>query len=380
MTMLTVERSHRGRRRTFYLGELLDGYLIHIGKCIGPDSIHDSLVLSVLSALSAALELILLQAEPRRSYLAEDAPRLQADLRMLREYFVARDELNEINGLPEDVVDAELSYLAPLVELMGESSDDLLAALFDRRIANIATASHDGSEGSVFSEPLPEWNSTHPSTKCNVSRILLDRAKGGDAIAQRFVAKHKEAVKEMLGRHPSIQVERRHGKGVGRLRERIEEIEAEERRRMQDEERRHQEAATQKAEAAAAAVAAAAVQQQQQLEQQHTPRTPRVGVGSFGPAAKSRATQAGGAKYAAAAGGAAGGASPRTSAVAEFFAKRSPPNADAFTSPSASVHRQPSQGSRAAGLAMAKAGSSGGGGIKTKTPPEHRMASTGGLI
>ena len=57
---------------------------------------------------------------------------------MLREYFVARDELNEINGLPEDVVDAELSYLAPLVELMGESSDDLLAALFDRRMANIA--------------------------------------------------------------------------------------------------------------------------------------------------------------------------------------------------------------------------------------------------
>ena len=283
--MLTVERSHRGRRRTFYLGELLDGYLIHIGKCIGPDSIHDSLVLAVLSALSAALELILLQAEPRRSYLAEDAPRLQADLRMLRVLCGARRAQRD--QWPAGGCGGRRAVLPGAA---GRADGRELG-----RPAGRALRPTDGEYRHGESRRLggigllgasPEWNSTHPSTKCNVSRILLDRAKGGDAIAQRFVAKHKEAVKEMLGRHPSIQVERRHGKGVGRLRERIEEIEAEERRRMQDEERRHREAATQRRRPRRPRWPRRQCSSSSSSSSSARPRTPRVGVGSFGPAAR----------------------------------------------------------------------------------------------
>ena len=311
----TLLPHERRRRKTFHLAALLDDALIHIGKVVAPDGAHDALVLAVLSAMASALELVLLQAEPRRIFHADDAPRLAADLQLLRDYFVARDETGEVNGLPEDVVDAELSYLHGLVELMAETSEDLLALLFG------SAASNYGADGVKRSDGLPEWDAQSPRNRCTVARLLLDRARGGDVVAHRFAEQHKEALREMLARHPSIQVESRHGtKSVGALRERIEAAEAEAEAEEEEEARRAEEAAEAAAAEAAAAAAAAAA---------NPTVTPLVGGG--------RAR------------------SQTTSAMADFFASRPPPSVAnrraSDASGMAAMHRQPSQGSKAAGMA-----------------------------
>ena len=214
-----------------------------------------------------------------------------------------------------DVVDAELSYLHGLVELMAETSEDLLALLFG------SAASNYGADGVKRSDGLPEWDAQSPRNRCTVARLLLDRARGGDVVAHRFAEQHKEALREMLARHPSIQVETRHGtKSVGALRERIEAAEAEAEAEEEEEARRAEEAAEAAAAEAAAAAAAAAA---------NPTVTPLVGGG--------RAR------------------SQTTSAMADFFASRPPPSVAnrraSDASGMAAMHRQPSQGSKAAGMA-----------------------------
>ena len=172
----------------------------------------------------------------------------------------------------------------------------------------------------------------------------------------------------MLGA-ASIQVERRHGKGVGRLRSASRRSRrrrgGECRTRRGDIRSRHA-----KGGGRGGRGGRGGVQQQQQLEQQHAAHT-RVGWAR--PGRQSRATQAGGAKYAAAA-VARLAALAAHDAVAGFFAKRSPPNADAFprrrVGPSAAVARI----ARSRACDGQSPGEQRQSGIKTKTPPEHRMA------
>ena len=74
-----------------------------------------------------------MQGEPPRSYTEDDAPRLLADVSILREYFIARDEKGEPHALPEEVVITETMKLEALVTVMGMSSDEMLAAIFSAR-------------------------------------------------------------------------------------------------------------------------------------------------------------------------------------------------------------------------------------------------------
>ena len=52
-------------------------------------------ILAILTALCAAIEVVLLHSVPRRSFTDDDAPRLLADVHLVREYFTARDETGE---------------------------------------------------------------------------------------------------------------------------------------------------------------------------------------------------------------------------------------------------------------------------------------------
>ena len=203
----------QGSRRTFYLGEVMDSLLILIGRMIYDDATHDALILSVLTALATALETVLLQGEPRRTFTADDSPRLLADVHMVREYFIARDEHGEPAALPEDIVHAETSRLEALIQLMGRSSEELLGEVF---------SSHRyGADGQQV-KPHPEWDENDPLNQITLVRVLMARAKL-DPIAQRFVEQHKDALRELLQRGVAvIKFGTRHGKGVSELRAKLE--------------------------------------------------------------------------------------------------------------------------------------------------------------
>ena len=191
----------------------MDPLLILIGQTVGDDAAHDALVLSVLTALVAALEVVLLQGEPRRAFCVDDAPRLQADVHLVREYFCARDAAGVPHALPEALVQSECQALEKLVTIMGQSSEALVAEVFG--------ASRFGPDGRRL-ESLAEWSDTDPHNRINLVGVLMARAKL-DPIAARFVEQHRDALRELLQRGLAKVVRGgRHGRGIRGLREEIE--------------------------------------------------------------------------------------------------------------------------------------------------------------
>ena len=185
-----------GRAAPPYLARVLDESLILIGQTILPRGAHDALILSTMTALSAALVGILLQGEPKRHLAAADGDALRRDVALLREYFVARDEFGEALGLPAALVEAETSYLDGLVALMAEPTEALL---------------------SREREEDPDWDAARPRNKLNVARLMVGRMQL-DGQARRFVEQNREALRGIMSKAKNGAVATRHGEGVGRLR------------------------------------------------------------------------------------------------------------------------------------------------------------------
>ena len=96
--------------------QVLDGTLISLFELLPHPPLRTAIVFSLLTATVAAAEAALLDnppaahapsphgqppPPPRRTLLEDDAPRLRADVQLLREYFIARDEAGVPHGLPE---------------------------------------------------------------------------------------------------------------------------------------------------------------------------------------------------------------------------------------------------------------------------------------
>ena len=225
----------------------------------------------MLTATVTAVESVLLDGEPRRTFTLDDAPRLRADVLLLREYaaiwshamdqlpapipsphrhahterawcryFIARDEHGVPHGLPEAPVLEETAYLDELVSLMHQPTEELVAMLMSKDKAS--------TEGKPDA-PIPEYDSAVPRHKCNLvrdcsqhctwvcararrtlphptslhfgvpqARLLLHRARA-DPAAERFIDVHREALRDMLARERKARPsEPKHGRLIGQLR------------------------------------------------------------------------------------------------------------------------------------------------------------------
>ena len=197
-------------RPTFYLAELLDETLIDLFDLVPHEPLRLAVILSLLTALTTAIEHVLLDGEPRRDFCAEDGPRLASDVALLREYFIARDAHGVPHGLPEALVLEATRYLDDLVRLASLPTETLI-----ERLMSVARPTASG----VRTTPVPEYEPESPCHKGTLARLLLTRVRLEPAAA-RYVEMHKVALRELLERERGLAhaTPPRHGRGAAALR------------------------------------------------------------------------------------------------------------------------------------------------------------------
>ena len=111
---------------------LLDPVLIALGDALdmGGDAVaaaggarvlRDKVATAALKACVAVLERLLLDGGRSRSFGTTDAPALLADVRLVRDFFMAMDSLREAQGLEERSVHEATARLQGLVLMMCRS-------------------------------------------------------------------------------------------------------------------------------------------------------------------------------------------------------------------------------------------------------------------
>jgi len=159
---------------------LLDGVLFTVQQLTPSRPVRDELVWSVLTATVEALMRVVLDGEPSRSFTADDAEKLAADVKLLQDYVVARQG-EVVYGLPAEVAGRGTRPLHEVVALMRQPTGELRSEL--RRAL-------DGLEGAP--DKHIAW------------RVVLHRQDG-----EPIVTEHRAELRDLLRRSPGQFV---HGK------------------------------------------------------------------------------------------------------------------------------------------------------------------------
>ena len=172
---------HTQRKSRLLVQLLLDDVLICVSAELKDARIRRNVIFSVFTATVEAIEHALLDGGAARAFRPEDSLRILADVEILREYFVAKDEKGMPHGLPESLVHGRTARLEGLVRLMRTPSLELLPTF-------INTVS-----------PAPDYDATELRNKYNIGRILLHRARL-ETDAMQFVESNSVALAGVISR------------------------------------------------------------------------------------------------------------------------------------------------------------------------------------
>jgi len=145
------------------------------------NTLRDAAVRGVMVALVQALEQVLLDGGPRRVFCSADGPLLMEDVKLVREFFIARDEAGVPHGLDESEVLRTTKRLEHLVMLMHLPTGDLISRFLNPP------------------DHLPDHHSSEALTRANLARVLLHRA-AADPHAKNFVYTHRAWLGRVLSR------------------------------------------------------------------------------------------------------------------------------------------------------------------------------------
>ena len=175
---------------------LLDPVLVALGDALdrggeaaaaagGARVLRDKVATAALKACVAVLERLLLDGGRSRSFSTTDAPALLADVRLVRDFFMAMDSRRVAQGLEELSVHEATARLQGLVLMMHRDTADL------------------GNDFHRDVEPFPDVSPTEALTRYNLARVLLHRVDVDEA-AREFVKTNRLKLRDLVAKYDAL--------------------------------------------------------------------------------------------------------------------------------------------------------------------------------